>query len=213
MPMNIKIAPSILSADKHNLQKEVKDVEAYADLLHIDIMDGKFVQPTTFLASEISKIHSKLEKDVHLMVVDPEKSYIDDYAKAGASIITIHAEACKDIPKTIEKIRSLGIKVGLSINPPTPVEKILPYLEKIDMALIMSVNPGWGGQKFIHEVLEKIKTIRKLKPNLDIEIDGGINKETIREAVAAGANIIVAGSSVFNHKDRKKAIEELRNAV
>ena len=155
--MKIKIAPSILSADKSNLQNEVEDIEAYSDLIHVDIMDGNFVPPTTFKPEEIKNIKSTLPKDVHLMVVDPEKSFIDDYAEAGAAIITIHAEACKDIPKTIDKIKNLGIKVGLSINPPTSLDLLLPYIDKVDMILIMSVNPGYAGQKFIPEVLEKIK--------------------------------------------------------
>ncbi|MCK5282700.1 MAG: ribulose-phosphate 3-epimerase [Nanoarchaeota archaeon] len=210
--MRIKIAPSILSADKDNLQKEVEEIEPYADLIHVDIMDGKFVPPITFLPDEIKNIDSKLPKDVHLMVSDPEKSFIDDYAEAGASIITIHAEACGDITKTIEKIKNLNIKAGLSINPPTPLEKILPYIGQVDMVLIMSVNPGYAGQKFIPEVLEKIRKLRQLKPELDIEIDGGINKDTIKQAVDAGANVIVAGSAIFNQKNRKKAIDELREA-
>jgi ribulose-phosphate 3-epimerase len=211
--MKLKIAPSILSADRNNLQKDVDEIEPYSDLIHVDVMDGKFVPPKTFLPEEIGKIKSKLPKDVHLMVVDPEKSFIDDYAKAGANIITIHAEACKDIPKTIKKIKNLGIKVGISINPPSSLDMILPNLDDVDMVLVMSVNPGWAGQKFMPEVLEKIKKIRKLRPKLDIEIDGGINKDTIKDAVKAGANVIVAGSSVFGWKDRKKAIEELREAA
>ena len=209
----IKIAPSILSADRKNLQEEVNEIEPYADLMHIDIMDGKFVPPVTFMAKEIKKIKTKLVKDVHLMVVEPEKSFIPDFIEAGAGIITIHAEACKDISKTIKMIKSKGIKIGLSINPPTPLEKLLPYINDIDMALIMSVNPGYAGQKFIPEVLEKIKKLRKLKPNLDIQIDGGINKETIKQAADAGANVFVAGSSIFSQKDRKKAIQELRDAI
>jgi ribulose-phosphate 3-epimerase len=211
--MKIKIAPSILSADRNNLQKEVEDIEKLSDLIHVDIMDGVFVPPTTFLPDEIAKIKSCLPLDVHLMVIDPEKNYIDDYAKAGASIITFHAEACRDIPKTIEKIKKHKIKVGISINPPTPLDLILPHLDKVDMVLIMSVNPGYAGQKFIPGVLSKIRTLRKLRPNLDIEIDGGINKDTIKQAVEAGANIIVAGSSIFNEKDRKKAISELKTIV
>ncbi|MBU0629085.1 MAG: ribulose-phosphate 3-epimerase [Nanoarchaeota archaeon] len=211
--MKFKIAPSILSADRSNLQEEVNQIEPYSDLIHIDIMDGKFVPPITFQAEEIKKLKTKLEKDVHLMVIDPEKSFIPNFIDAGADIITIHSEACKDIPKTIALIRSKGVKVGLSINPPTPLSMIKPYLNDIDMVLIMSVNPGYAGQKFIPEVLTKIRELRKLKPNLDIEIDGGINKGTITEAVKAGANIIVAGSSIFNNPDRKQAIEDLKKAI
>ena len=211
--MRIKIAPSILSAEPTRLNEEVKEIEPYSDLIHVDIMDGKFVPPVSFAPSEIKAVKTKLPKDVHLMVQNPELKFIDDFADAGANIITIHAEGCKDINKAIEKIRKKGIKVGISINPPTSLGVIKPYLNKVDMVLIMSVNPGYPGQKFIPDVLPKIKELRKLKPNLDIEIDGGINKETVKQAVDAGANVIVAGSSIFGQKDRKKAVEELRAAA
>jgi len=211
--MRIKIAPSILSAEPARLNEEVKEIEPYSDLIHVDIMDGKFVPPVSFAPSEIKAVKTKLPKDVHLMVQNPEIKFIDDFADAGANIITIHAEGCKDINKAIEKIRKKGIKVGISINPPTSLGVIKPYLNKVDMVLIMSVNPGYPGQKFIPDVLPKIKELRKLKPNLDIEIDGGINKETVKQAVDAGANVIVAGSSIFGQKDRKKAVEELRAAA
>ena len=211
--MRIKIAPSILSAEPTRLNEEVKEIEPYSDLIHVDIMDGKFVPPVSFAPSEIKAVKTKLPKDVHLMVQNPEIKFIDDFADAGANIITIHAEGCKDINKAIEKIRKKGIKVGISINPPTSLGVIKPYLNKVDMVLIMSVNPGYPGQKFIPDVLPKIKELRKLKPNLDIEIDGGINKETVKQAVDAGANVIVAGSSIFGQKDRKKAVEELRAAA
>jgi ribulose-phosphate 3-epimerase len=212
--MKLKIAPSILSADKSDLQRDVNEIEPYSDLLHVDIMDGKFVLPTTFSAGEIKKVKSRLPKDVHLMVEHPLKEgFIDDFIDAGAKNITIHEEAKDDIVKCISYLRKKGIKVGISINPPTPLEKLLPYIDLADMVLIMSVNPGWAGQKFIPDVLEKIRKLRKLKPNLDIEIDGGINKDTIKQAVEAGANVIVAGSAIFSQKDRKKAIEELRNAA
>jgi len=211
--MRIKIAPSILSAEPARLNEEVKEIEPYSDLIHVDIMDGKFVPPVSFAPSEIKEVKTKLPKDVHLMVQNPEIKFIDDFADAGAGIITIHAEGCKDINRAIEKIRKKGIKVGISINPPTSLGVIKPYLNKVDMVLIMSVNPGYPGQKFIPDVLPKIKELRKLKPNLDIEIDGGINKETVKQAVDAGANVIVAGSSIFGQKDRKKAVEELRAAA
>ena len=211
--MRIKIAPSILSAEPARLNEEVKEIEPYSDLIHVDIMDGKFVPPVSFAPSEIKAVKTKLPKDVHLMVQNPEIKFIDDFADAGANIITIHAEGCKDINKAIEKIRKKGIKVGISINPPTSLGVIKPYLNKVDMVLIMSVNPGYPGQKFIPDVLPKIKELRKLKPNLDIEIDGGINKETVKQAVDAGANVIVAGSSIFGQKDRKKAVEELKAAA
>lgn len=210
----IKIAPSILSADKIKLQKEVNEIEPYSDLIHIDIMDGKFVPPTTFKPEEIKKIKTKLEKDVHLMVQYPIKdNFIKNFADAGASIITIHEECKDNIKEAFELIRRKGVKVGISINPSTSLDKIKPYLDDVDMVLIMSVNPGYPGQKFIPDVLPKIKELRKLKPNLDIEIDGGINKETIKKAAEAGANVFVAGSAIFKEEDRKKAIGELRKAA
>ena len=212
--MKIKIAPSILSADKNKLQQEVNEIEPYSDLIHVDIMDGKFVPIITFKAEDIKKIKTKLPKDVHLMVQHPiEDNFIENFADAGANIITIHEECKDDIKEAFRLIKSKGIKVGISINPPTPLEKITPYLNNVDMVLIMSVNPGYAGQKFIPEVLPKIKELRKLKPKLDIEIDGGINKETIKQAVKTGANVIVEGSSIFSQKDRKKAIDELKKAA
>ncbi len=211
--MKIKIAPSILSADRTRLQEEVNEVEQYADLLHIDVMDGKFVPPKTFTPKEIKALKTRLIKDVHLMVVEPENSFISDFIDAGAGIVTIHLEACRDIRGAINMIKDRGIKVGVSINPPTPLRTLLPYVDEIDMALIMSVNPGYAGQSFIPSVLSKVRELRKLREKLDIQIDGGINKDTIKLAVEAGANIIVAGSAIFNSRDRKKAIEELRRAA
>ena len=148
------------------------------------------------------------------MVDHPIKDgFIKDYIDAGASIITIHEECKDDIKEAFDIIKSKGIKIGISINPPSPLDKINKYLDDVDMVLIMSVNPGYAGQKFIADVLPKIKELRELKPNLDIEIDGGINKETIGKAVKAGANVIVAGSAIFGEKDREKAVADLRNAV
>ena len=212
--MKLKIAPSILSADRTRLQEEVKQIEPYAELLHVDIMDGKFVPPTTFRPEEIKPIHSKLPKDVHLMVEHPMKEgYIDAYINAGAQSITVHVEAKDDVEKCLAYLHEKGVKAAITVNPPTPVEKLFPFLEKIDMVLIMSVNPGYAGQKFIPEVLEKVRKVRELRPSLDIEIDGGISVETIRAAKDAGANIFVAGNAIFNKPDRKKAIQELREAM
>ncbi|MEA2037583.1 MAG: ribulose-phosphate 3-epimerase [Nanoarchaeota archaeon] len=212
--MKLKIAPSILSATKEKLQEEVDEITPYSDLLHVDIMDGKFVPPTTFKAEDIKNVKSKVPKDVHLMVEYPIKDgFIDDYADAGASIITIHEECKEDIREAFKLIRDKGIKTAISINPPTPLDKIKEYLDAVDMVLIMSVNPGYSGQKFIPDVLPKIKELRQLKPDLDIEIDGGITPETIKQAVDAGANVIVAGSSVFGKEDRIKAITDLREAA
>ena len=209
--MKLKIAPSILSAKKEKLQEEVNDIEPYADLVHVDIMDGKFVPPTTFEAAEIKAVKTKLPKDVHLMVEHPIKDgFIEDYADAGAAIITIHLECKDDIKEAFELIKSKGIKIGISINPPTPLNTIKKYLDVVDMVLIMSVNPGYAGQKFIPDVLNKVKKLRKLKPDLDIEIDGGIDDKTVKQAIEAGANVIVAGSYIFGKEDRQKAIERLK---
>lgn len=207
----IKIAPSILSAKKEKLQEEVNEIEDTADLIHVDIMDGKFVPPTTFKPEEIKAIESKLPKDIHLMVEHPIKDgFIDDYADAGASIITIHEECKDDIKEAFELIKSKGIKVGISINPPSPLEKVKQYIDDVDLVLIMSVNPGYPGQKFIGDVLPKIEELRKSKPDMDIEIDGGINEETIAQAAKAGANVFVAGSSVFGKEDHAGTIKKLR---
>jgi ribulose-phosphate 3-epimerase len=212
--MKLKIAPSILSADRNNLQKDVNEISPYADFIHIDIMDGKFVPPITFHADEIKKIKSILPKDVHLMVEHPlADGFIDAFIDAGAANVTIHEECKDDIEECISYIKKKGINAAVSIKPKTNLETILPYLDSLDMVLIMSVEPGWAGQKFIPEILEKVKKLRILKPKMDIEIDGGINKETMKEVVLAGANVIVAGSSVFRKKDRKEAIEELRKAA
>jgi len=212
--MHNKIAPSILSADRNRLQEEVHSIEQHAEVLHIDIMDGKFVPPTTFNAEEIKSVHTSLPKDVHLMVGHPlTEGFIDEYIDAGAYSISIHIECKDDVDTCIEHIHSKGVKAALTVNPPTPVEKIFPFLDKIDMVLIMSVNPGYGGQKFIPEVLEKVKKVRKLKPSIDIEIDGGISPETIHLAKMAGANVFVAGNAIFNKPDRIKAIKELRKAL
>lgn len=212
--MKIKIAPSILSANRKKLQEEVNSIEKYADMLHVDVMDGKFVPPNTFNAEEIKQIKTKLKKDVHLMVKHPlTEGWIGRFRDAGASIITVHWESEDNTNDAIAAIKKSKAKVGLSINPPTPLYKIKPYLDKLDMVLLMSVNPGYGGQNFITPVLTKIRHLRKLKPDLDIEVDGGINKKTIKRAAKAGANIFVAGSYIFCKKDRKKAIQDLRDAV
>ena len=212
--LKIKIAPSILSADSKKLQKEINEIKSEADLIHVDVMDGKFVPPVTFKAEDIKRIKTKIPLDVHLMVKHPIKDdFINSFADAGASIITIHEECKDNIKDAFKLIKSNGIKAAISINPPTPLDKIKPYLDDVDMVLIMSVNPGYAGQKFIPGVLLKIKELRKLKPKMDIEIDGGINRETAGIAAKAGANVFVAGSAVFGQKDRIKAIKEIRKAA
>jgi len=205
--MKVKIAPSILSADFSHLQKDIDKVRN-ADYLHIDIMDGHFVSNITIGPVVIKNLKTKLIKDVHLMIEEPEK-YAKDFAEAGADIITFHAEVSKNLKKTIRLIRKLGVKVGIAINPDKELSLIMPVLDDVDMVLLMTVFPGFGGQKFIKDVLPKIKELRKLKPELDIEVDGGINDKTIKQAVKAGANIIAAGSFIFRDKTPSKMISLL----
>ena len=211
----IKISPSILSCDFSEIGSEIEKLNnSGADLIHIDVMDGHFVPNLTFGPPVISKIRkcSKLPFDVHLMI-SPVEKYIQDYANAGADIITFHPEATDNIQRTIDVIKSCGKKVGISLNPETPSTVIENYLRKIDLILIMSVNPGFAGQKFIPEVLEKVKFFRsKIKNenlNIDIEIDGGIDFKTAPLAIKAGANILVSGTTIF--KGENNISENIKN--
>ena len=215
---SIKISPSILSADFSKLGSEIQELEkAKADLIHIDVMDGHFVPNITIGPEVISKLrkYTKLPFDVHLMI-SPVNNFIKDFAEAGADIITIHPESTTDIIETIKKIKSFNKKVGVSLNPETSVDKVLDILHLIDLVLIMSVNPGFGGQKFMHENLEKVKTLRKeidsKKLKTEIEIDGGINFENAKLATKAGVDILVSGTTVFkeNNGNLKKNIQLLR---
>ena len=205
----IKIAPSILSADRSKINQEIKEIEKYADLIHVDIMDGIFVPPVTIDAGFVKKIKTKIPLDVHLMVHEPSDSYIQGFIDAGAHSITIHEEACRNPFNQIEFIKKNKIKAAISIKPNTSLEKIKKYLGIVDMILIMTVEPGWAGQKFMDSTLEKVMELRKLKPRLDIEVDGGINPYTARAAYDAGANVFVAGTSIFGQKDRATAINEI----
>ena len=214
----IKISPSILSADFSQLGNEIKRLEeGGADMIHVDVMDGHFVPNLTIGPPVIKALRKQcsIKFDVHLMI-SPVHKYIEAYSDAGADIITIHPEATDNLGESILKIKSLNKKVGVSLNPETKIDLIIDYLEKIDLVLIMSVNPGFGGQKFMPEVLEKIRKLKKIQSenhlNFDIEIDGGINFDNCQLAIEAGANILVSGTTVFksNNGDIKKNINLLK---
>lgn len=211
----IQIAPSILAANFAKLGEEVKDVErAGAKLIHIDVMDGHFVPNISFGSIVLDAIRplTDLPLDVHLMIENPDQ-YIEQFAKAGADYITVHVEACRHLHRTIQLIRSYGVKPGVVLNPHTPIESIQHILEDTDMVLFMTVNPGFGGQKFIHSVVPKIEALSTIikERNLDvaIEIDGGINAETIVPCAKAGATIFVAGSAIYSKEDRTAALQEI----
>lgn len=213
--MMIQIAPSILAANFAKLGEEVKEVEqAGAQLIHIDVMDGHFVPNISFGSIVLDAIRplTKLPLDVHLMIENPDQ-YIEQFAKAGADYITVHVEACRHLHRTIQLIRSFGVKAGVVLNPHTPIESIQHILEDIDMVLLMTVNPGFGGQKFIHSVVPKIEALSTMIKErglaIAIEIDGGITAETIVPCAQAGATIFVAGSAIYSKEDRTAALQEI----
>lgn len=216
--MNI-LAPSILSADFNVLGEQIQTVaKAGAQYIHVDVMDGIFVPSISYGMPVIKSVRKSTDAvfDLHLMITEPVR-YIRDFVDSGADIITVHVEACKDIDETIRDIKACGVRAAVAINPETPVDKIMPYLDDIDMALVMSVHPGFGGQKFIPDVLDKVRIIRSYyrdnNMDKDIEIDGGINFDNLPEVLEAGANVIVAGSSVYRGDaaaNTKKFLELMR---
>ncbi|MCM3713149.1 ribulose-phosphate 3-epimerase [Halalkalibacter oceani] len=212
----IKIAPSILSANFAKLGQEVKEVEqGGADYIHVDVMDGHFVPNITIgpLIVDALRPVTSLPLDVHLMIENPDL-YIPQFAKAGADIISVHAEACPHLHRTVHLIKEQGKKAGVVLNPATPVTMIEPILADLDLVLLMTVNPGFGGQSFIESVLPKIEQVATLVNeqglDVEIEVDGGVNQETAKRCIAAGANVLVAGSAIYNKQDRAAAIAEIR---
>ncbi|ABK60366.1 MULTISPECIES: ribulose-phosphate 3-epimerase [Clostridium] len=212
----VKLAPSILSADFSNLGEDIKKIDKYgADVIHIDVMDGMFVPNISFGMPIMKSIRNitKLPFDVHLMIEDPAR-YVEDFAKNGADIITVHYEADKHLDRTINYIKSFGVKAGIALNPATPVESIKHLIGIVDMVLIMSVNPGFGGQKYIEYCSDKIREVKKLaeefNKDLLIEVDGGVGANNIKKVVECGANVIVAGSAVFKNGEIEKNIKELK---
>lgn len=217
---DVKIAPSLLAADFTKLGEQVSEAQdAGADLIHIDIMDGRFVPNITMgpLVVRAVKRVATIPLDVHLMIVEPEK-YIQEFADAGADAITVHIEACPHLHRTLSQIREVGCKVGVALNPHTRADSLSEILNMLDVINVMTVNPGFGGQEFIQRMTSKITELRAMisneRLNIDIEVDGGINPETISSAVQSGANVMIAGSTVFGHKDGVKAgIDALRKVL
>ncbi len=209
---DLKIAPSILGADYGRLNESLKELEPFSDWFHVDVMDGNFVPNLSIGAMVVSRIKTDIPLDCHLMINNPHR-YVEDFAKAGAFSITIHAEASRHLPEDIIKIKDLGCKAGVSINPGTSVDTIAKVLPMVDMVLVMSVEPGFGGQSFMPEVLEKVKWLREHFPDLDIQIDGGITDKTAPLAIEAGANVLVSGSYILKNDNPAEAAQKLRDSA
>lgn len=210
MNNKVKISPSILASDYANLQSELERIST-SDLIHVDVMDGHFV-PNISIGAPVTAACKKVcdvPFDVHLMISNP-LDYAEDFAKAGADIICFHSECDSDTEETINKILSLGKKAGLAIKPATPIDEVVKYLDKLSMVLVMTVEPGFGGQSFMESTMPKVEAIRKINPDIDIEVDGGINAETIKISAKAGANVFVAGSAVFKSENPAETIAILR---
>ncbi|RCK76703.1 MAG: Ribulose-phosphate 3-epimerase [Ignavibacteriae bacterium] len=215
----VLIAPSILSANFANLKEQISIVErAGADWLHLDIMDGNFVPNITFGPMVIEAIRpiTKLPLDAHLMILNPER-YIEQFYHAGVDILTVHVETCPHLHRTIQEIKSYNIKAGVTLNPATPASLLVEIIPYVDLILVMTVNPGFGGQKFIDKMLEKINTISRIRDNFNrdalIEVDGGINTKNAKQVFDAGADVLVAGNSIFKSKDIAKALKEIRKST
>lgn len=208
--LKLKITPSILGIDYGRMNEHLAELAPFSDMFHVDVMDGNFVDNLTIGPPVIEKIKTDVPLDCHLMIRNPHR-YIDAFAKAGASSITIHAEASLHLSDDVQKIKDAGCRACVALNPDTPVDKISKVLPMLDMVLVMSVVPGWGGQSFMSEVLEKVKWLREHYPNLDIQIDGGINAETGKQAVEAGANVLVSGSYILKSDDPAKAAASLKS--
>ena len=213
----IKIVPSILSAKLEILDKEVKEIEDYSDLIQVDVMDNIFVPNITPQAEILRRFNTKVPLDIHLMVKEPSEDYIKSFISANKNLkinnITVHQEACSNLENTLNFIKKNKIKPSVAINPKTSLEKILNILDLAEMVLIMTVEPGFSGQKFIEGALKKVRKLRNIKPDLDIEVDGGINDKTAPLAVKAGANVLVVSSFIFKSDNKVNAIKKIKNAV
>lgn len=207
--MKIEVSPSILSADFSKLGEEIREMEPYSDRIHFDVMDGHFVPNISFGAPVLKWVKSRLPIDAHLMIENPEK-YVEDFVKAGATTVIVHQEACGDLGAVLKQIADLGAKRGVSVKPGTPVEVLKDFLGEIDYVLIMTVEPGFGGQDFLPEQVEKVKKLREWGYAGDIAVDGGINAETGSICREAGANILIAGNYIFKSEDKKTAVSSLR---